>query len=258
LEQNGHLDKIKKDITKIYNYSEKLRDKLDKKFNKDDKHLEKIDFETFWKKFDAAFRNDAKAVSFIKILLNVSDQDQKVLRKDAYRLCDWLTGADQLWISEGFKNSHFYEYFVGVNTEPAIKMKYDNFQDDVKSLAILYWDPTKKNKEKTTKGNKATKDKKETKDKSKEKEKETKENEKGAFCVLIRFATTKGKTWDLHILKTKTIGNFELKKEVEETLKVKSKPRLVQSSLFARLKGVAISNVYTKAESTTQDSIYVY
>jgi len=229
LDANGLMVKIKKSIPQIHNLSERFRTKLNKKI----KEGNDIEFKTFREKFESVYgkENADKALSFIKILLNITEHQQKVTKKDAECICDWLIGADPKWILEGFKGSFFFQYFFGFKNHDEIKKDetlLDRDRDTSKSLAILYWD--------------LNKDK---------------------FCVSVRYLKNKQLKWALHELKTKTICYNDLKKEVEKEMKIQrykdKTPTLVQSPLFDRLKkGVSTSQLYTQAAGTGNAPIYVY
>jgi len=53
------------------------------------------------------------------------------------RFCDWLSGADEKWISEGFKTSFFYKYYFGEKTAYQIERDF-TLKDNSK---CLHWDP---------------------------------------------------------------------------------------------------------------------
>jgi len=55
------------------------------------------------------------------------------------RICDWLSGADSKWISEGFKTSFFFNHYFGEKTVDQIKI--DNTLRNSKCLGVLHWDP---------------------------------------------------------------------------------------------------------------------
>jgi len=231
LEANGLLVKIKKNIPQINNLSEKFREKLNKKFKEKEGNI--VDFKIFREKFESAFgkENCEKALPFIKILLNITEHQQKVTKKDAGHICNWFEGADPLWISEGYKGSFFFQYFFGFKNHDEIKKDETLDQDPSKSLAILHWDPND-----------------------------------DAFCVSVRYPVGKDKqlNWAIHKLNTKTIGYNEIKKEIEKEIfiqRYKDKtPTLVQSPLFDRLKkGGPITQVYTQAGAGKENApIYVY
>jgi len=189
LDTDGLLFKLKKSITELSNYSEVLREKLEKKY----KEGIEIEFTTFWEKMEGVFGKDnaAKSFSFFKILLNVTDQNhqKKVLKKDALRICDWLSGADSQWISEGFNNSFFYQHYVGEKNEKQI-VNDQTLQVNMNnsSRCVLYWDPTYE-----------------------------------AFCLSVGWYQKGKMNWEHHRLKTKTIVYVDLKKEVDKVLNM---PRL--------------------------------
>jgi len=131
--EKGLLTLIKKNVS---SGSKKLKEKLEK-----DKEGEDIEFHKFWEKFVSIFGQETnKALPFIKNLLIItSDHKMKVSKKDVLRICDWLEGADSTWISEGFKNSFFYNYYMGEKNTEQIDKDTLLEQDQ----ATLRWDPTK-------------------------------------------------------------------------------------------------------------------
>jgi len=218
---------LKENIVKVSSCSELLRTKLEKKYKEG---IEDIDFKIFWKKFENVFgkENTDKVVSFFKILLNITDHQIKVLKKDAMRICDWLSGSDSKWIGEGFINSFFYQYYAGEKSVEQID-RDDTFQDDkVKDslLAILHWDPIK-----------------------------------NAFFVSVKNLKSVGPD-DRHLrLKNKTISYNILEKEARGIFKTKFKDqtyRFIPSPLFVEKHGVATRHIYSVASSDKIASIYVY
>jgi len=224
--KNGLIQKIKEVPPPGATYSEKLREKLKKKWKEGGN--EAIQFKEFWEKFESAFvkENADKALSFIKILLNITEQQQKVFQKDAERICDWLSGAEVRWIANGFRTSTFFKHFVGVFTKEEIEKKYGIMDKNLKCAAILHWDPVK-----------------------------------DLFCLSVRRQKGNEITWEQHYLKTKQIG-APLKKEVDKEIKTQRYkeviPKLYQTTLFERLKkGDNTPQVYTVAESASIAPIYV-
>jgi len=222
--KDGLLLRIKKNMTEVSASSEIIRTKLNKKYKEG---IEYIDFKTFWKKFEDVFGKEEtdKAVSFFKILLNINDNQNKVYKKDAMRICDWVSGSDNKWISEGFKNSFFFNYYWGEKSVEKIDLD-DTFQDKDKEklLAILHWDPIK-----------------------------------NSFFASVRNQTQG--TWDHLCLKTKTIAFNDLEKDAKAAVNRSYKDlnvHWVPSTLFDRLRtGASNSSVYTLASSDRIASIYV-
>jgi len=225
--ENGLIHKIKKVPPSGATLSEKLREKLKKKWKEGN---EVIQWKDFWEKFESAFGKDNanKALSFIKILLNITEHQQKVIRKDAERICDWLSGADVSWIVDGFRTSIFFKYFVGVFTKEEIEKKYGDITDkNLKCVAILHWDPVK-----------------------------------DSFCLSVRKQKGNEITWVQHYLTTKQIG-VPLRKEVQKEISIQrykdASLSLYPTTLFERLKKGDNTGpqLYTKAESASIAPIYV-
>jgi len=225
--KNGLMAKIKKNIPQIHNYSEKFGEKLKKKF----KERNEIDFSIFWQKFEKVYGTDqsSNALSFFKLLLNITEHQQKVSKEATERICDWLSGADPKWLSEGIKGSFFFQYYFGEKKLEEIKNDPNLDPDPSKSLAVLHWDPVN-----------------------------------GSFCVSVRYIKEKQTTWASHQLKTKTICYNDLKKEAEKETNIqryKDKGILiwVASTLFDRIrKNVSLSQNYTQTGKDGEASIYVY
>jgi len=223
--KDGLLLIIKKNIAEVSSFSERIRAKLNKKYKEGTEYLE---FRKFWEKFEAVFSKEEtdKAVSFFKILMNITDNNTKVYKKDAMRICDWLSGADNKWISEGFKNSFFFNYYVGEKSAQQIDVD-DTFQDKDKDklLAILRWDPIK-----------------------------------NLFVVSVR--NQKVGTWEHLDLNTKMIAFKNLEREAKGIINGRKDPNVhywVPTTLFDRLKtGVSYSSTYTTTTSDRMASIYVY
>jgi len=169
----GYLSKIKKNITSFSSYSDIFRVKLNKKF----KEGESIEFQVFWKKLEDVFGKESeKALSFFKKLLNITEHQFKVQKKDATRICDWLTGADNKWISEGFKTSFFFDHYFGEKTADQIE-RDNTLKEKNSKCGVLHWDLI--------------------------------QNE---FVASVRNQ----KRWEHHPLKTKTICFDVLEKEAKE------------------------------------------
>jgi len=166
-----------------------------------------------------------KAVSFFKILLNITDINSKVYKKDAMRICDWISGADNKWISEGFKTSFFFNHYVGAKTVEEIDADETLDKDEDKLLAILRWDPIK-----------------------------------NIFIASVR--NQKAKTWHHLGLKTNTIAFNVLEKEARAVVLRPFKDFnvvWVPSTLFDRLRtGASITSTYTSTTTDKIASIYVY
>jgi len=142
------------------------------------------------------------------------------------RICDWVSGSDNKWISEGFKNSFFFNYYWGEKSMEQLAVD-ETFQDKDKDrlLAVLHWDPTK-----------------------------------NWFFVSVR--NQKAGTWESHLsLKTKMIAFNELEKEAKAKINISHKDlnvHWVPSPLFDRLRtGASNVQVYTIASSDRIASIYV-
>jgi len=223
---NGYLTRIKKNITSIYNYAEILREKLKNLY----KGVEDIDFPTYWKKFESVYGKEVleKSAPFIKVLFKQSSENQiKVQKKDAMRICDWLSGADNKWISEGFRESFFFQNYMGEKSQEQIKNDA-TLQDISKCLGVLHWDFIK-----------------------------------NAFIVSVK---PKGTTnWTNHYLNTKTICYNNLQKEVNEFTNTKFKDQNIQwmhSQMFEHLNTGSASHVYTELSFSDSKlkiaSVYVY
>jgi len=170
-----------------------------------------------------------KGISFFKVLLKQhSVNNTKVKKMDVLRICDWLQGADDKWVSVGWRDSFFFQYYMGEKDESQIT-KDAIYQDNSKCFATLYWDATKI-----------------------------------AFIVAVKL---KGKWEQHHTLTTKTICYDDLKKEAQEICKDKN-IQWVPSAPFDHLnKGGGIFNhMYTISAGVSDGkstegkiaSIYVY
>jgi len=141
------------------------------------------------------------------------------------RICDWMSGSDNKWISEGFKNSFFFNYYWGEKSVEKIDLD-DTFQDKDKEklLAVLHWDPIK-----------------------------------NSFFASVRNQTQG--TWDHLCLKTKTIAFNDLEKDAKAAVNRSYKDlnvHWVPSTLFDRLRtGASYGQVYQLAASDRIASIYV-